>query len=326
MADELTYSTIVFDKVHGSRPQVRKEEDPIYADVKTEKSDAPIPEAAASGTSEKNSPGFSPPKPAIVCLGVLCALILSVSVALCVYFSVTTHLINTDVMHELELLRDNQSSLITEYQGLKMLYANLTTETEMLESDVKNLSTDYQMLKNAYRNLTAEARAMNWTLERIFQFSNFPVDQWCPLKNSHTQVRECKPCLLHWMLFNSKCYLFSDGNQWNTWSNSRKNCLMSGADLVVIDSKEEQEFINSHSLSYYDKWHGYWIGLMTEDGTRRWVNGAPLTEEYWNPNFGQHSSCVLTNSSSNPLESWKSASCYMHNRWICESNTLIIQN
>ncbi|KAG9345289.1 hypothetical protein JZ751_009835 [Albula glossodonta] len=219
MADELTYSTIVFDKVHRSRPQVRKEEDPIYTNVKTEKSDAPIPEAAVSGTSEKNSPGFSPPKPAIVCLGVLCALILSVSVALCVYF--TTHLINTDVMNELELLRDNQTSLITEYQGLKMLYANLTTESEMLKSD---------------------------------------------------------------------------------------------------------EFINSHSLSYYDKWHGYWIGLRTEDGTRRWVNGAPLTEEYWNPNFSQQNMCVLTNSSSNPLESWKSAFCHMRNRWICESNTLIIQN
>lgn len=48
---------------------------------------------------------------------------------------------------------------------------------------------------------------------------------------------------MKWIHFNSSCYLFSFAE--NTalkmnWENSRRDCIRRGADLVVIDSPEEQ--------------------------------------------------------------------------------------
>ncbi|KAJ8398411.1 hypothetical protein AAFF_G00426660 [Aldrovandia affinis] len=159
-------------------------------------------------------------------------------------------------------------------------------------------------MKTENNKLSAERKALNQTLA----------------------VRECKPCKNNWTLFNSKCYFLYKGNWWKSWNDSRKKCIHQGADLVIIESTEEQEFINKHALYYYDKWHGYWIGLTDVEGTRHWVNGTPLREGHWHPEFVKkpEDGCVLTFSSNNSLESWRFAKCDMVNRWICEANALII--
>ncbi|KAJ8355374.1 hypothetical protein AAFF_G00059200 [Aldrovandia affinis] len=86
--------------------------------------------------------------------------------------------------------------------------------------------------------------------------------------------RVCKPCPEGWEQRNSKCYYFS--NERKSWKDSRSACLKQGADLVIIESKEEQEFISKHTGRYY-----YWIGLSDSEteGTWLWVDGTPLQED-----------------------------------------------
>ncbi|KAJ8280757.1 hypothetical protein GJAV_G00058640 [Gymnothorax javanicus] len=96
--------------------------------------------------------------------------------------------------------------------------------------------------------------------------------QYCPFSS---QERECKPCPEGWEQFDSKCYYFS--NEWKNWTASRSDCIKQGADLVIIDSKEEQDFINRGS-GYYR-----WIGLsdLQTEGTWLWVDGTPVQGGFW---------------------------------------------
>ncbi|KAJ8358302.1 hypothetical protein AAFF_G00015860 [Aldrovandia affinis] len=54
------------------------------------------------------------------------------------------------------------------------------------------------------------------------------------------------------------------------------DCLEQGADLVIIESEEEQKFITKHTRGAY-----YWIGLSDSEteGTWLWVDGTPLQKD-----------------------------------------------
>ncbi|KAJ8372506.1 hypothetical protein AAFF_G00282130 [Aldrovandia affinis] len=103
--------------------------------------------------------------------------------------------------------------------------------------------------------------------------AKFPfLDQYCPLRS---QKRVCRPCPEGWKQRNSTCYYFSTkGKSWNA---SRSACLKQGADLVIIESEEEQDFISKHTggLGFH------WIGLSDSEteGTWLWVDGTPLQDD-----------------------------------------------
>lgn len=75
----------------------------------------------------------------------------------------------------------------------------------------------------------------------VNSFKNPKRDQsgFCSL----SYLIECTPCVDGWVLFQSKCYLFSADKYsfyWMKWEESRKKCRAMNADLVVIDSQDEQ--------------------------------------------------------------------------------------
>uniref|UniRef100_A0A671RK39 C-type lectin domain-containing protein n=1 Tax=Sinocyclocheilus anshuiensis TaxID=1608454 RepID=A0A671RK39_9TELE len=135
---------------------------------------------------------------------------------------------------------------------------------------------------------------------------------------------QCTPCPQKWIQNGSSCYYFNEDWPWKTWTGSQEYCEGYGAQLAIIDSVEEQEFINQQTESYYDEYHGYWIGLSEKkEETWVWTTGAELEGGFWvnGPSKG-YMECVLSVPSKNPLKSWISTSCYMRNRWICEVDVL----
>ncbi|KAL3966381.1 C-type lectin domain family 4 member A [Sarotherodon galilaeus] len=117
------------------------------------------------------------------------------------------------------------------------------------------------------------------------------------LSKNHSQLQEEKTSVLHkkcpdqWTRFGCSCYFKSTESK--TWSESRRECWYKGADLVMINSKEEQKFVN--------KMRGEsWIGLRANNTSGRskweWVDGSALTQTFWaegygNPSYGYYGVC-----------------------------------
>uniref|UniRef100_A0A8C9ZEZ8 C-type lectin domain-containing protein n=1 Tax=Sander lucioperca TaxID=283035 RepID=A0A8C9ZEZ8_SANLU len=115
-----------------------------------------------------------------------------------------------------------------------------------------------------------------------------------------------------WEYFNGSFYYISSTEK--TWQQSRDDCLQKGADLVIINSKEEQVLVKFKKR--------LWIGLTDSEreGTWKWVDGTPLTTSYWmsgEPNDVSGEDCVeILNFDSE--KSWNDRRCSLPLNWICE--------
>ncbi|XP_008294774.1 C-type lectin domain family 4 member M-like isoform X2 [Stegastes partitus] len=116
-----------------------------------------------------------------------------------------------------------------------------------------------------------------------------------------------------WVNFDSSAYCVS--STMKNWQESRDDCIQKGADLVIINSQEEQHF-----LLQFERF--VWIGLTdsTAEGEWKWVDGTPMNESYWSsqePNGGTNENCgeVKRIFSTN---SWNDEECSMKHSWICE--------
>lgn len=78
-----------------------------------------------------------------------------------------------------------------------------------------------------------------------------------------------------WGYYKSSLYFISTKKK--TWEESRHDCLRRGAELVIINSREEQVFI--HGL----KKETFWIGLTerVEEALWKLVDGTALTTGFW---------------------------------------------
>ncbi|XP_022596303.1 CD209 antigen-like protein D [Seriola dumerili] len=128
-------------------------------------------------------------------------------------------------------------------------------------------------------------------------------------------------------MFSCTCYFLS--TQSGSWEKAREDCRARGADLVIIDSPEEQTFLSGFISTFT------WIGLSDreEEGVWKWVDGTPLNLTYWavkqpdngggDPKWGEEDCAHLGHDGSAHLthdESahWNDLSCGSRLRWICE--------
>ncbi|XP_060920099.1 CD209 antigen-like protein A [Labrus mixtus] len=73
-----------------------------------------------------------------------------------------------------------------------------------------------------------------------------------------------------WTYFSGTFYYISSLKK--SWQESRAGCLNRGADLIIVNSEEEQNF--ARSFKQYP-----WMGLTDAEteGTWKWVDGTLLT-------------------------------------------------
>ncbi|KAK2919152.1 CD209 antigen-like protein E [Channa argus] len=128
-------------------------------------------------------------------------------------------------------------------------------------------------------------------------------------------------CPADWREIKSRCYFLSRESK--TWEESRKYCQSRGADLVVINSEQEQRDL--YRLDG-DSVLLFWIGLSDTDGTYKWVDGSPLTRSFWEsgqPNDGgpdNKEDCVEMYHLRPQLANWNDADCGKQQRWMCEKD------
>ncbi|XP_065146244.1 C-type lectin domain family 4 member A-like [Paramisgurnus dabryanus] len=112
-----------------------------------------------------------------------------------------------------------------------------------------------------------------------------------------------------WIYYNLSFYYISTERR--TWSDSRRDCEQREANLLIINNKEEQEFVQNATSGRFN----YWIGLSKEGGVWKWVDGTTLKLSFWiNRDPGSYSQNFAVISSSG----WANRSCDFTTRWICE--------
>uniref|UniRef100_UPI0037E779BD CD209 antigen-like protein E n=1 Tax=Semicossyphus pulcher TaxID=241346 RepID=UPI0037E779BD len=122
-----------------------------------------------------------------------------------------------------------------------------------------------------------------------------------------------------WVYLHPSFYYISSTKK--SWQESREDCQQRGADLLIINSKEEQVCIHDFSRKFHKL---MWIGLTQRQsrGIWKWVDGTLLTKSYWGPGEpnsyqGKTEDCAEIKLHDNE-NSWNDIPCGDQNFWICE--------
>ncbi|KAM9398884.1 uncharacterized protein ACWYII_031318 isoform 10-T10 [Salvelinus alpinus] len=227
--------------------------------------------------SEPDRSGKRPFLVAAVCLGLLCVLLAGI-IGLSVYYN--------------RAIKDSEDRRNNLSQSFSLYKTNANAERDQLQTRYNNLTEERDQLQTRYNNLTKE--------KGHIQAKLFVIEQHCQEG---------------WRYFDSSLYLLSTEKK--PWEESRQDCLERGADLVIINSREEQTFLfNLHLRA--------WIGLTDSvtEGTWKWVDGTPLTTGYWTggqPDDNGQEDCVeIYYGQYDPVKTWNDENCKTHHDWICE--------
>ncbi|XP_072525635.1 uncharacterized protein [Salminus brasiliensis] len=134
---------------------------------------------------------------------------------------------------------------------LGLLCVLLLTAITLLWIKFNNLTAERDQLQTSYTNLTAERDQLQRSLSELV-----------------------KAMQQNWKIFNTSLYYISTERK--SWDEGRQDCRERGADLVIINSVEEQKFVDDLSKN---KDAGVSIGLtdQAEEGVWKWVDGTALT-------------------------------------------------
>ncbi|XP_030644336.1 CD209 antigen-like protein E [Chanos chanos] len=131
------------------------------------------------------------------------------------------------------------------------------------------------------------------------------------------------------MFHGERCYHFSTAEM--KWTESQNYCVTKGGQLVIIRSKEEQDFLH---VNTGDKSH--WIGLndMETEGRWVWVNKQTLDEtgvkfwrkrenkkgepDNWTYDDASGEDCASLGGDNGGTDVWYDSSCKKVKRCVCE--------
>ncbi|XP_026212313.1 C-type lectin domain family 4 member M-like isoform X2 [Anabas testudineus] len=212
-----------------------------------------------------------------------------------------------------EYLHDNHSDVIEAGEKLK----------KTLETAIKN----HTLLKEQIE----QKKSINDENQR--QVETLRTEKTNLQANISALEGTCGKCLPGWNILNSSCYFFSyleSSAVKKNWADSRADCVRRGADLVVIDTPEEQKYVSDSIQNMKTSnrlWeNGFWIGItdVHSEGTWTWINNVTgLNPRYWMDgepnNHGQKEDCgVIVYSSISPWKTMYDGPCHNPIYWVCK--------
>ncbi|XP_071405899.1 C-type lectin domain family 5 member A-like [Pithys albifrons albifrons] len=98
------------------------------------------------------------------------------------------------------------------------------------------------------------------------------VHSYYPTARSQQQSTALSPspeealgCPPQWKIHGKKCYFFNPKKKKKDWNASRAECTTMGADLVIIDNKDELDYLMEQSGYRY-----YFLGLTYSEREQKW--------------------------------------------------------
>ncbi|XP_037650095.1 CD209 antigen-like protein E isoform X4 [Sebastes umbrosus] len=187
---------------------------------------------------------------------------------------------------------------------LSVQYISVTLEKDELQTRYDQLSYNNSQLQEKVSDLSFNHSQLQ---DEVRQLKGKIEEKWCPEG---------------WRRFGCSCYFKS--NERKTWYGSREYCQQRGADLVVINNKEEQEFVIQLNINGES-----WIGLreIKENWNQarwrwewewEWVDGSPLTEMFWASGLPYYDGYQHAATCCNQQGQWTQSGSDDNKKWICE--------
>ncbi|XP_026104412.1 CD209 antigen-like protein C isoform X1 [Carassius auratus] len=254
------------------------------------------------------SDGVTISRAAGVCLGLMCVLLMTAVIVLCFIFIQERQQLKTKITNlteERDQLLTNNMSLTQERQQLQTKITNLTEERQQLKTKITNLTEERDQLLTNNMSLTQERQQLKTKITNL-------TEERDQLKSERNDLKLADG----WKCHQSSLYFFSSEKK--SWIESRRYCRERGTDLIIINNREEQDFVKNICGSDH-----FWIGLtdIEVEGRWKWVDGSTLTSGFWvsgEPNNqGTEEDCANTHSSG-----WFDTKCDSSVKWICEKSIL----
>ncbi|XP_039538845.1 C-type lectin domain family 4 member M-like [Pimephales promelas] len=247
-----------------------------------------FPPLSGSGIVRNRSP-----RAALVCVVLLCVFLLTAVIVLCVHIKTKS----TNYTEETHQLLTKINNLTEETHQLLTKINNLTEETHKQETKINNLTEETHKQQTKINNLTEEThkqqtkinklteerdelltRNMQLTKERdgLSSSNRDLIRDRNQLKKEKNDLSESLRVKDGWLYHKSSLYFLSTEKR--SWTESRRYCTERGADLIIINNREEQGFVQKKYPN--DK---VWIGVTDSDveGTWKWVDGSRLNSGFW---------------------------------------------
>ncbi|XP_026100742.1 CD209 antigen-like protein C [Carassius auratus] len=245
------------------------------------------------------SDGVTISRAAGVCLGLMCVLLMTAVIVLCFIFIQERQLTKfTNITEERDQLLTKITNITQEREQLLTNNTNLTEERQQLLTKITNLTQEREQLLTNNRSLTEERE----------QLKSERNDLQKDVSSVFIDGLKCHQSTL---------YFFSSEKK--NWNESRRYCRERGADLIIINNREEQDFVKNICGSDH-----FWIGLtdVEEEDRWKWVDGSNsnITSGFWKsgePNNQGNEDCANTHSSG-----WFDTQCDSSVKWICEKSIL----
>ncbi|XP_051747921.1 CD209 antigen-like protein C isoform X2 [Ctenopharyngodon idella] len=260
---------------------------------------------------------------AAVCLVLLCVLLLTAAIVRCV--TITQE--RKQLIQERDQLLIKITNFTEERDQVLTKITNITEEKGQLLTKIINLTEEKDQLLTNNTNLTKErdqllTKIINLTEEKdqlLTKIANLTREKYQLLSKITNQTEERIQLIIEllsdgWIYYQSSLYFISSEEK--NWAESRRYCTERGADLIIINNREEHEFVKKMSDGT-----GVWIGLTDSDveGRWKWVDGANMTSGFWatgEPNGYKKENCAVLYSSG-----WYDYRCNDAFKCICVKNT-----
>nr|KAF6295353.1 hypothetical protein mMyoMyo1_002949 [Myotis myotis] len=220
-------------------------------------------------------------------------------------------------MAEVQALHSQGGSLQATITSLKAVVANQEQELQAARSLNDKVFSLESKLEREQQELKAGYSEMLLQVQQLGNGLNSLNCQMAALKSNDSQ-NTC--CPTNWLKHEGSCYWFSGTGK--PWPEAERYCQLQNAHLVVINSREEQIFVQKHIGSSYT-----WMGLSDPEGAWKWVDGTDYETNFknWKPGqpddwnghgLGGGEDCAHFH----PDGKWNDDVCQRLYRWICEAS------
>ncbi|XP_026128805.1 asialoglycoprotein receptor 1-like [Carassius auratus] len=205
-----------------------------------------------------------------VCLSLLCFLLLTAAIVLCVCFTTERNQLLTQISN----LSEEREKTLTKYEQILNNNNNRTEEC-------KQILSKYEQILNHNKNLTKEREQLfTNNIKLIAEKEHLLMEnknktekrdqiiKTCELQQGLLEDQQNDP--FKWIYYNFSFYYIS--SELKSWTDSRRDCQQRGADLVNINSPKEQDFLQKIAVSDH-----FWIGLGKVEGKWKWISGTIMT-------------------------------------------------